>query len=167
MTKVILVAFVFVICTWTGFYKSNIIKERYQNLCYIKAALSNLKMRISFFGYDISRALENSAKNTTVEELFKSAALMVEKVGVQKAWSKAVDEHYKELFFEEEDCVVLKMLSTRLGMTDCEGQIKNVDGVCAMLDTNIENAKHKKEKYSSLYLRGGVLVGVFLGLVII
>lgn len=167
MTKVVLAIILFALCSWTGFYKSNCIKARYQNLCHMKAALSNLKIQISFFGYDIAHALSLAAKNTSIEVLFKKAAVMVEKSGAQKAWNEATDEYFKELLFEEEDLMVIKMLAQKLGMTDSEGQIKNIDGVCAMLDTNIADAKSKKEKYSSLYLRGGVLVGVFLGLMII
>lgn len=167
MTKVVLAIFLFVLCSWTGFYKSKCIKLRYQNLCHMKAALSNLKIHISFFGYDIAHALSLAAKNTSIEALFKKAAAMVEKSGAQKAWNDATDELFKELLFEEEDLMVIKLLAQKLGMTDSEGQIKNIEGVCAMLDSNIADAKNKKEKYSSLYMRGGVLAGVFLGLVII
>ena len=167
MTRILLIGCVFLLCVWTGFYNSEKIKMRYKNLCLIKSALGILKTNISFFGYDICRAMAATDTKTQVEGLFEQASKNTPVLGAQKAWSTAVKECSKDLCLDEEDISTLVLLSARLGMTDEEGQIKNIDGVCAMLDTSIASAKYERDKYCKLYSGGGVLIGLFFCIMLV
>ena len=167
MTKLFLIGVVIALCYGVGSVKSARLKSRYKNLCSIKTALCDMKSRIGFFGFDISRSLLASGRKKSAEILFKRAAESVCEKGISKAWSDAVEVCGGELCLCEEDKTALLQLSGRLGMTDCDGQMKNIDGVIALLDINIADAKYNMDRYCPLYLGGGVLVGAFLGLMII
>ena len=167
MLKLACVVSVILLCSSAGYIKSYKLKKRYQNLCRIKAALCDVKSRITFFGFDIARALAIAGKIASAEPLFSLAADKIKQKGAAAAWREALDLSKEEMCLSADDIHSLSQLSSRLGMTDCEGQIKNVDGVIALLDTNIADAKCDKDRYCSLYLGGGTLIGIFLGLMII
>lgn len=166
MLRLILVCLLFLVCTWVGFCQSEKMRLRYKNLCTIKAALGIVKTNIEFFGYDISRAMSAAEEKTEVKGLFCAAAKNIADHSVQAAWSMAVRESSGELSLIEEDEETLILLGARLGMTDTQGQKKNIDAVCAMLDMNIASAKENMDKYCRLYSSGGVLVGLFLAIVL-
>jgi len=166
MHRLILVCILFLVCACVGFCQSEKIRLRYKNLCTLKAALGIVKTNIEFFGYDISRALRATEEKTEVKGLFCVAAKNIAEHGVQAAWSMAVRECSDELSLIEEDKETLILLGARLGMTDTEGQKKNIDAVCAMLDTNITSAKENMDRYCRLYSSGGVMVGLFLAIVL-
>ena len=167
MTKFFLIGVIFVLCYGIGYIKSFNLKCRYRSLCDIRAALCDMKSQIGFFGFDISMTLITSGRKTSAGILFENAAAAVREKGIAKAWTDAVECCGGELCLCEEDKSALKQLSVRLGMTDCDGQMKNIDGVVALLETSIADAKYNMDRYCSLYLGGGALIGVFLGLMII
>lgn len=167
MLKLICVVGVILFCSGVGYMKSYQLKKRHQNLCKIKVALSDVKSRIAFFGFDIARALAIAGKSANAEPLFSLAADKIKLKGAAAAWREALGLCKDEMYLTTDDIHSLSQLSSRLGMTDYEGQIINIDGVIALLDTNIADAKCDKDRYCSLYLGGGTLIGVFLGLMII
>lgn len=161
-----MICIVFLACASVGFCQSEQIRQRYKNLCSIKSALGILKTNIEFFGYDISRAMRATEEKTEVKGLFSDAARLIGEHGVQAAWTMAVKECASEFSLIEEDEGTLILLGARLGMTDTEGQKKNIDAVCSMLDMNINSAKENKDRYCRLYSSGGVMVGLFLAIVL-
>ena len=167
MSRMFYVSAIIICCIGVGYFKSNQLKKRYRNLCLIKAALCDAKSQIMFFGFDIARVLTAAGKSSKAEPLFSVAAKDIEKKGAAKAWSDALDTCAKDMCLNEEDVHVLVQLSSRLGMTDTKGQKNNIDGVVALLETSIADAKENKDRYCPLCLGGGALVGMFLGLMII
>lgn len=166
MHRLILILVLFLVCACVGFCQSEKIRLRYKNLCRLKTALGIVKTNIEFFCYDIGRALRETEEKAEVKGLFCVAAKNIAEHGVQAAWSMAVRECSGELSLTEDDEEALILLGARLGMTDTEGQKKNIDAVCAMLDTNIISAKENMDRYCRLYSSGGVMVGLFLAIVL-
>lgn len=149
-------------CVYLGVRRSMNIKKRYNSLVDFQNALSVLSTDIAFRETELKQAFVN-----TDNTVFKEAAKYIEKDGIKAAWSKAVKKCASRLCFTEGDCDTLLMLSKRLGMTDTENQIKNLEGVKNMLDLHIKAARYDADRLCRLYTGGGVLTGIFLVLILI
>lgn len=167
MIRLFLVVIVILASTLAGYCKSYAITQRYKSLCEISAALEVLKTKIAFFGCELCAGLESASEHSFVKELFCDAATFAKSKGASEGWVCALEKNAKSLELTKEDLESLKTLSKRLGMTDSLGQEKNIEATLCRLQTNLVDAKTEKDKYSSLYIKGGALVGVFLGLMIL
>lgn len=163
--RIFLIGAVFFICCGWGLFESYKLNSRYKNLCYIKSSLSMMETHIRFSAMYMEKALYHSGIKEN--DLFADAARNISKKGAKKAWEDSVRENADALFLKEEDKNTLLLFSRGLGMTDETGQIKNIRYVCEMLERNISSAKDDCDKYSRLYCGGGVLTGLFLGLIMI
>ncbi|HIT84920.1 MAG TPA: stage III sporulation protein AB [Candidatus Ornithomonoglobus intestinigallinarum] len=149
-------------CVYLGLRRSMNLKKRCRSLERIQNALSLLETEIAFKGTELKSALLN-----TGEPLFKEAACRMDGGTVKTAWNGAVKKCAMRLCLTEGDVDALAMLGSRLGMTDTENQVKNIDAVKNMLDIHINAARNDAERFCRLYTGGGVLTGIFIVLMLI
>lgn len=149
-------------CVYLGVRRSISFKKRYSSLVDFQNAISVLSTDIAFRETELKEAFIN-----TDNAIFKEAAKYIENDGIKSAWSKAVKQCSSRLCLTEGDCDTVLMLGKRLGMTDTENQIKNLEGVKNMLDLHIRAASYDAERLCRLYAGGGVLTGLFLVLMLI
>ena len=149
-------------CFYVGLKKSMQLKTRYHSLCDFQNALELLSTEIAFRETELKQAFIN-----TGNILLKEAAKHIERDGVKSALTAAVKKYSARLCLAVGDIDTILMLKARIGMTDVEHQIKNIEGVRNILDLHIKAAKYDMDKLCRLYSGGGVLTGIFLILVFI
>lgn len=153
---------IFAVCAYGGFSLSDRMKKRCMYLKNVIAALSLLETEITFGGNRLAPAFEKLDNAVDTHGLFKAAAEMAETIGIRKAWQKAVKGKQSELRFKEEDAQTLMALGERLGMTDTENQVKNIQYVKKRLEVQLDGAEGEYGKLGRLYRNGGILSGAFL-----
>ncbi|MDD6484340.1 MAG: stage III sporulation protein AB [Clostridiales bacterium] len=149
-------------CIYVGTLKSSKIRKRHKNLLNIQRALELLETKITFSQRDIKTALEEIDKNIDTSGFLGEVIKNIDKSGIRNAWNGAVLKKRDDLCFNAEDADTVSMLSSRLGMTDCENQVKNIAYVKNMLDIHIKSARYDADKLCRLYSGGGLLAGAFL-----
>ena len=87
---------------------------------------------------------------------------MSNEIPLKRRWERAVLEDYKKLYLKKEDVETILLLAGELGMTDREGQIKNIKHVKKLVDVLQKEAKDEYFKQSKLLKGLGVSVGLFL-----
>ena len=149
-------------CFYLGLRKSLVLKQRYASLQKIQNSLSLLETEIAFGGTELKNALLKADN-----PLFIHAAQDIDKLGIKASWANAVKSCASRLCLTPGDCDTLLMLGHRLGMTDTENQVKNINGVKNKLDLHIRAAKYDTEHFCRLYSGGGALTGAFLVLMLL
>lgn len=149
-------------CVYLGLKRSTSFRKRHKSLENIQNALSLLETEISFRGTELK-----SAFLSIDNPLFREAAKTIDSNGIKSAWSRAVKKCAPKLSLTSGDTDTLLMLGQRLGMTDTDNQIKNIDGVKNMLDIHIKAARYDAEHFCRLYTGGGVLTGIFIVLMLL
>ena len=149
-------------CVYLGLKRSMSFRKRQRSLENIQNSLSLLETEIAFRGTELKSAFLNID-----DPVFREAAKTIDGSGIKSAWSRAVKKCAPKLCLTDGDRDTLLMLGQRLGMTDTENQIKNIDGVKNMLDIHIKAARYDTEHFCRLYTGGGVLTGVFIVLMLL
>lgn len=153
---------IFAVCVYGGFSFSDVMKRRCVYLRNVIAALSLLETEITFGGSRLAQAFIKLDGAADTRGLFKAAAENAELTGIKKAWKKAVKSRQGELCFTESDAQALMSLGERLGMTDTENQVKNIQYVKKQLELQLGSAEGEYDRLGRLYRNGGILVGAFL-----
>lgn len=141
---------------WCGFNISNTMKKRCELLGAFITALEILKSEIAFNGADLKTAFNHAAKLSGAD-IFADSARYIESEGIAAAWKRAVEN--KDI--NEQDRRVFMLLSSKLGKTDAQGQIRHIDYVGGLAREARKNAAELYEKNGTLFMRGGVLLGIF------
>lgn len=149
-------------CLYVGLKRSMQLKTRYRSLCDFQNSLELLSTEIAFRETELKRAFIN-----TGNILLNEAAKHIETDGIKSALTLAVKKCSVSLCLTDGDKDTILMLKERIGMTDVEHQIKNIEGVRNILDLHIKAAKYDMDKLCRLYSGGGILTGIFLVLVFI
>lgn len=157
---------IFAVCAYGGFSLSDSMKKRCAYLKNAIAALNLLETEITFGGSRLSKAFEKLDAAADTRGLFKAAAEAAERVGIKRAWKDAVKSKQSELRFTKEDAQTLMSLGERLGMTDTENQVKNIQYVKKRLELQLEGAEGEYDRMGRLYRNGGILAGTFLVLLL-
>ena len=82
-----------------------------------------------------------------------------------EAWEKSVDDNGTNLKKEDINCI--KTLGKLLGKTDIDGQVNQIQLVCAFLDKQINDADDEKHKNEKMYQKLGAIIGLMLVIVLI
>lgn len=82
-----------------------------------------------------------------------------------EAWDKSVDDNGTNLKKEDINCI--KTLGKLLGKTDIDGQVNQIQLVCAFLDKQINDADDEKHKNEKMYQKLGAIIGLMLVIVLI
>lgn len=167
MFKIIGSIMIGISCIYLGLRRSLRLKKRYKYLKNIQNSLELLETEISLKSTRISEAFKDIHEKTDTCSLFKTAAELITDNGIAKAWSKSVHKNALQMCLSDGDVGALIILGQRLGMTDTETQVKNINSVKNILDINIKSAKYDVEHFCRLYSGGGVLAGVFIVLMLL
>lgn len=165
--KIIGAVMVFAVCAYSGFALSSRLRKRrtyLQNMC---QALNLLETEISFGGSRLKQAFIKIDRAIDTRGLFKSAADLLEELGIKRAWKEAVLEKSGELRLNGEDADALALLGERLGMTDTADQVKNIVYTRRRIEGCLSAAEGEYDKLGRLYRSGGILTGLFLVLILI
>ncbi len=161
MIRFIGAALILVSTSVWGFLNSMIPYKRYKNLIKIIAALNAMKNEIRFSSDYIDNVLIKVSLITDFDMIFKTAANIDKALPISARWKKALQEDASSLHLSKEDYEVLAMLGAELGMTDREGQLKNIENTISMLEVLQNSAKEDYENMSKLKKGLGVSVGLF------
>ena len=144
-----------------GFLSSQIPYKRYKNLIKIHSCLNTLKNEIRYSSDYIDDVLLRVSKISEFDYLFKTTTDFNKNIPVSDRWKKAVECDAPFLHLSKEDSETLKMFGLELGMTDREGQLKNIENTMSILKTLQESAKNDYDNTSKLRKGLGVSVGLF------
>lgn len=135
--------------------------KRYKNLLKINSGLTAMENEIRFSSDYIDNILKKVAKIIEFDKIFLTCANYDKSLSISKRWQLAVENDYTALNLSKADCEILFMLGAELGMTDREGQLKNIENSISMLKTMQANAKEEYEKMSKLKKGIGITIGLF------
>lgn len=153
-------AIAIIFCAWfLGKNLSDNLKKREESLKGFHSALKLLESEISFSHNSIDIALKNIGKSIYMYGFFEEVSKKVKEKGVRLAWREGVLQYKEKFGITDEDSKILLILSSELGVTDRENQIKNIRYVMSMLaDAEIE-AHEKFTTLSKLYRSISMSVG--------
>ena len=160
-------AIAIIFCAWLlGKSLSGSLKRREESLRGFHSALKLLESEISYSHNSMDVALKNIGKSVYMQGFFEEISKKVNEKGVRLAWRDAVLKYKEQLGLLEEDLRILLVLSSELGVTDKENQIKNIRYVMSMLK-DAENEAHEKftslsRLYRSLSMGAGAMAVILL-----
>lgn len=144
-----------------GYYLSLIPLKRHKNLVKILSGIEILENEIAFSKDVIDEIFFKIAALIDCDCIFKTAAERKDEECLSMRWRRAVYTDREKLCFKMSDCEIISMLGAELGITDVEGQIKNILHIKELLKKQIEESLEEKKKASRLYKSMGVALGVF------
>lgn len=155
-----------------GEFKAKSLTLRLQQLQQFQQALHLLTAEISYTVTPLPAAFENISKTIkgTVGEIFGRAGMIMRKDGdsnAREAWQQAVSELFPETFFSEEDVKIVEQLGTSLGMSDREGQLKQIKLVSGLLKGALDEALERRNRNERMWRYLGLLGGLVLVVVFI
>lgn len=124
-------------------------------------AMEMLKAEIGYNGSDLKKAFM-AASRVSGLKIFEAAAAKLSEQGIDDAWSDSVNESGANA----EDMKLLLLLSSKLGKTDAEGQLKHIAYISALASEAKSAAEKEYAEKSALFRRGGILVGIFAVLIL-
>lgn len=145
-----------------GFSYSNIYYKRHKNLMRFIVCLTAMENEISFTKQPIEAVLKRVSDITEFKEIFLTASNLSCEMPIKKRWELAVLKDSKRLYFKKCDTEIISMLGGELGMTDRDGQIKNIRHIKKLTENLESEAKEEYQKQSKLLKGLGVSVGLFL-----
>ncbi len=150
-------------CGYFGFRASYDMKKRAESLSDIEVSLELLEGEIAFTQSELKKAFERADRNG----LLRAAGENIEKLGVKKAWSEAVNEYRPRLCLTRADADALLLLGERLGRTDTDDQIKHIKYIKTLIKGQADAAREEYERLGRLYRSGGLLTGIMLVIILI
>lgn len=160
--KIIGSMFVFIAFAWGGAAIGMNMKKRCDFLNDFIIALQVLETEISFLGAELAGAFERASQVSGVN-VFSEAAKSIEKDGIDKAWSDALDK----VGINSNERKILLLLSSKLGKTDTQGQIKHIKYIEGMASELRKKAKKDYETKGGLCKKGGILLGILAVIMLI
>lgn len=139
---------------------SDKLKKRRENLHSFHTALIMLENEISFSVNSIDRAFKNISDSVELCGFFSFLVDKIKDNGIRKAWQVAVEEFSETLCLTESDVKILLILSSELGITDKENQLKNINYVLSLLETAEAEAEKSYLSLAGLYRNIGIGAGL-------
>ena len=139
---------------------SDRLKKRKDSLNAFHTALVMLEGEIAFSANSIDYALKNISNTTEISECLNYMADELKNIGIRKAWNNGIIKFKDKLCLTDNDVKILQTLSSELGITDRENQIKNIKYVLSILEVAENDANEKFNSHSGLYRNISVSVGL-------
>lgn len=149
-------------CVFWGLFMSGCLGARKKSLAEIRTALSILETEIVFSSHHLKDVFGKVANISGCGMFFTTVRENMEEMGIERAWIYAVDKNKGEMGLKKEDAEILKTLSTRLGMSDREQQVKNIKYTDALILKALTEAEEEYRKSAKFYRSIGVVGGLFL-----
>lgn len=149
-----------------GAVRAGRLKKRHKALILVDTALSSMANEINYSDDCIDDVMRNAAKISGIKEIFDSCATLSNKMPISKRWNEAVKMDSKKLNLNKSDCEIISMLGGELGMTDREGQFKNIEHIRLLLSRQIDDAHEQYLKEAKLFRSLGITAGIFLAILL-
>jgi len=149
-----------------GAVRAGRLKKRHRGLVLVDTALSSMANEINYSDDCIDDVMRNAAKISGIKEIFDSCATLSNKMPISKRWNEAVKMDSKKLNLNKSDCEIISMLGGELGMTDREGQFKNIEHIRLLLSKQIDDAHEQYLKEAKLFRSLGITAGIFLAILL-
>ncbi len=145
-----------------GYLSSLTPYKRYKSLLKINSGLLAMENEIRYSSDYIDNILIKVSKIIDFDKLFLTCAEFDKTLSLSDRWKNSVLKDSIPLHLSKEDCEILIMLGAELGMTDRDGQLKNIENSISMLKTMQTNAKEEYQKMSKLKKSLGITIGLFV-----
>ena len=148
--KIILLAFILLVCTSIGILKAKTYDNRVIELKQIKNALEILRTKIEFTYEPIQDIFSeiSSMLYDDDENIFAKTIHWIPEKGLNNSWNLAVEEDNN---LTGEDKSTIKLFGKLLGKTDKAGQINEINVTSNLLDHLIEKAENERNKNYKLF----------------
>lgn len=150
-----------------GEYKARTLASRVKQLEQFQRSLKLLVTEISYSNAVLPYAFRNVARqcHSPVNDLyFHAAEMLMEKddLSTREIWCKAVKRVYPDSCFTDSDQEIIESLGISLGVSQKEGQLKQVRLTEEHLLFALETAREKKVQGEKMWRYLGVLSGATL-----
>jgi len=150
-----------------GEMKARSLGLRLAHLQHFQQALRLLSTEISYTATPLPRAFEVIGRriNGPVGEIFSRASRVMRdsnEMGAGEAWRQSLKQGTGETYFNQEDLKIAEQLGISLGLSDREGQIKQIQLVSRQMEYALEEARQAKNKNERMWRYLGVLGGLAL-----
>ncbi|MDY3928779.1 MAG: stage III sporulation protein AB [Clostridia bacterium] len=160
---------VLIICGTTiyGLSKAFVLNKRYKSLLKISSGLTVMENEMNYTCDCIDIILGRVASVIGMGEIFYDASVMNHDIPIKQRWKEAVNKSCPSLKLTENDCEIISFLGGELGMTDRDGQVKNINHVKSLINIQAAEAKSEYDNQSKM-LRGlGITAGIFLVIILL
>ena len=164
--KILILIFIFIICTNIGIAKSKKYENRVIELKKIKNSLEVIRSKIEFTYEpikDIFEEISNIVYSNT-ENIFLETIKLMNDNEITESWNIAVEN---DVNLNEEDKSTIKMFGKLLGKTDKFGQINEINVTSKLIDALIEKAENEKNKNCKLFKTLGSVVGIGICIILV
>ncbi len=158
-------------CTALGFYFSNELKTRINDLKELKKLLILLRGDIEFANTPLPEAVQTLSKrhNGTYKEFLKKISqqlLELKGESFASIWKQGVKDHLLHTSLVKEDYLLLNQLGESIGYLDKSMQINTLDLYLEQIDGTINElskvVKDRTHLYNSLGIMGGIFITIIL-----
>lgn len=172
MVKIILLITVFLVSTAIGFFISNRFSERVRELEDLITALELFETKISYTYdslIDTFTYISENLKTKIYRIFFITAEHLREckNLSAGEVFRNVIEEEKIFLELNKKDVEIIKSLSVSLGQVDLEAQLKNINLVSNLLNTQLKESYEEKSKNFKIYRNMGVLTGLVLIILLI
>lgn len=138
----------------------------------LRSALQALESEIAFGAAPLPEAFARIARfyPDPAAVLFATAAAALDpprSLGAAAAWEEALAAAARSAALGADDVAVLRALGPYLGATDRDDQVRHLRLAMARLEAAEAAARDLDQRWGRLYRYGGVLVGAFIGLLLL
>ena len=147
-------------------------KRRPAELRELQGLLQMLENEIGYLSnllVDAFEKISRSSRSKTVI-FFNAAAENLKScssIGASNAWEKAVRDNIETTSLNKEDEEILVSFGKMLGISDVEGQIKNIRLLQSQLKLQEQKAEESRQKNERMYKSLGVLGGIAIVIMLI
>lgn len=154
--------------TLTGFYFSNYLKLRKDFLKDFIAFLNTLKIQLRYSSGDIFQIIPLCSDSKILKPLFDQLSKSrCDNISFSELWINSVCVGAKVYKLKQSEINALADFGSKLGTTDTEGELSNIDLYTEVFLKSLENAMEDLSKKSKLYKTMGFFIGMSTALMIV
>lgn len=159
---------IFILSTLIGNKIASKYKNRVRELNDLKTILNTIQIKIKFTQeplVDIFKEIYEEESVDSIKKLFKCVSENLEKMSMENAWKKSIEQNKDKFNLNKEDLSILERIGNNLGKTDIDGQMKEIEVTKEFIDIQLEKAEEDRKKNEKIYKTLGGIAGI--GIVII
>lgn len=167
MPRICLSVALITIFTVIGVLCSLNLKKRCSELSLIVAMLDEISVIIRFKGSRLSEIISELKRNKLYGDCSFMKCLSEKSENgqdISEAWLAACDN---ALYVDENDRKILRLIGSKLGETDTDGQLSMLGYNTALLKENLNGAEKNRAEKSKVFMSVSALSGIGLGIIIL
>ncbi len=159
--------FIFLSVTIYGFYLSERSVYKLRDFKQFKKALLMLQAEIKFSNEILSKACVKISEkvDTPINLIFLEFGNLLEEeiyTDINDLWCASIEKYNERLYFTSDEILELKSLSTILGESDIDMQLKNISLLIEYIDKEVEELHKLSYKESKMYKSISVLTSFLI-----